>query len=501
MSLKPVRLGAGPLKTNTLDTAIGFKPGELAKFGEYNQADLMMVMRCKVKVTAGGNVDAMTEEERMIFLSKFTLDLRHDGGKADVKASTQDKDNPLHPYQQAKFTELGRVGQRLVEKYVKGFDNAVTGLAKAFTTGTVTLVFDVYVSMGHIEFIRESKELLGIGPSKLANTSIEVVKKADYLNTLSAQLTFNELEVEFVGLRGKSRGDRFGAVPTLRKYTPATTAYDVETSRGAPLDAVDMRKPLATTNKGKMTVTVGENIVNKPPDRPSTIHANYVDFNPDVGAIESAIANEVTPVYELPDMSVLTLRTGRARFVLEEASSDGWDLQSTQLPFMGAEQMLAEARAAAARLPSGVTMNFVHTAKLVGLPVETGNAGLCAVTGYTGFLSTDPESTKYPCLRMDKNGEYDVYVPPEYRERAVQAYLGAKNNKKSGAAGDAAGMDAAVHLVALWVMGTVDDEVKGLPRSDGTGGPESTPYRYVRSQVENDVAMVERAQAQSERAA
>ena len=495
MSLKPVRWGAGPLKTNTLDTAIGFKPRELAKFGEYGQVDQMMVMRCRVKVTAGGSVSAMNETQRKIFLSKFTLDLRYDGNEDTVKASTQDKDNPLHPYQQAKFTELGRVSRRLVEKYVKGFEDATTGLAQSFTAGTITLVFDVYVSLGHIEFIRESKELLGIGPSKLANTSIEVKKTADYLNTLSNQLTFNELEVEFIGLRSKARGDRFGAGPTLRRYTPTTTAYDVETVRGAPLDAVDMRQPLASTNKAKLTVTVGDNIVNKPPDKPSTIHANYVDFNPDVGTVESAIASEVTPVYELPDMSVLTLRTGRARFVLEEASSDGWDLQSTQLPFMGAEQVLAEARAAAARLPSGVTMSLVHTAKLVGLPVETGNAGLCAVTGYTGFLSTDPEATKYPCLRMDRAGNIDVYVPPEYRERAVKAYLGAKSNTASSAAGDAAGMDAAVHLVAVWVAGTCDDEVKGLPRSDGTGGPESIPYRMVRNAVERDVATIERAQA------
>jgi hypothetical protein len=504
MSYTPKRLGAGPQDTTTTDTALGFKPGELSEYGEYGKADAVLVLQCQTTVTASANTAALSVAQREAYLSKLTCDLRFDGNTDGVKEQSENKDNPLHPYINAKLSDVRIKGFRLIEKDVLGFTDAVEGLATPFVAGANVLKFDVAVSLGEVEFLNDILLVNGVGPDKLSNMSLEVKQTETYFPGVSANLTFTKLQVDFKVLRIEARGSRMGSVPIFRKTEPSSTAYDVKTTRGAILDLVDFNSPLSTSAKKdtKLTIQIGKRVVAKPPETPSTLSRLYLGFNPDVTAtMEGAIKDYVTPIFEQADKSVLHLLLGETRVTLEELT-EAWKVHSTHLPFMSPAQVLLEARLVAKRrLKGGETLSLVNTAPLMGLAIKSGNAGLNAVLGYTIFYGNDPEASAYPHLRLNRSGEFEVKIPPEYRTKAVSAYLAARRDQSQGMNGDGAAMDAAIHSVALWVPAAVEDEERGLPKRDATGGPDNPVYGAIRRLVEEDAATVDAAENGTRRAA
>jgi hypothetical protein len=486
----PNRMGNGPLKSAVMYPQ-GFDVGDLKNFGEVGKADWLLVLTCEAKVTntSGAPITALTLEQQGAFLESHTLDLRWDGNKQQ-QVTTEDGDNPLHSYQGTPFTKLNRVGKRLVEKALDGLGNTTTGLQQAIAEGVNTWKYTAYVSLGRVEFLKDdSIALWGVGPDMWRLCQLKVKTVSDYLKTtVDAGLTLTELAITYSTMRMKARGSRISLPCELRRYTPAAPKQDVETTNGVVMDAVDTAEPLASTDLGALTVTIGDDLVLSPPQTPADVDLAYA-YAPDVNAnVEGTIKAEATPIVVYPNTRLARIPGGKVRAV-QETYNQQWQLEATIKPALTARQLLTYLnRLAQESLQAGETAHFVNTAPLEGIDLPS---AMLSAGGVTMFRTTDPEASTYPGLRIAKGGGVELFTPPEHLDGAAREYRAAQEDKTRNPAGNAAGMDAAVQGFAKWVPGTVDDEVKGFySTANNQGGPETALYRQCWDQVAQRAATV-----------
>jgi hypothetical protein len=468
-----IQWGKGPRKCYP-NGQIVFEAGELKNSGEVGHADTLLILKLAATVESTAALPALTEAQRQAWLDSLTLDLRFDGGKSGAAKSTEDDDNLLHPLQRASLKDLIRINKRLAELLPKGLADATAGFAQPIAQGITTLTATVYVSLGKVEFVDEDEALFGIGPDLLVLLKLTLKPTFDYLRTVDSRMQMKELSAEFRSVREKAPGRRVALPPLVRTYKPAAPKADVTTVRGVVLDAVDLTRPLAQNAKGVLIVTVGGVVVTDTPDTAADVHDKY-QLHPDTGDVESSIASDATPVYEVSDRGFATMQGGELR-AEQETYVETWNLQATVLPTPREQELMRTLqRLSQETLSAGQVNHFVNTPSVTGVTVP---APLLPAAGVTAFYVTDPEAAKWPGLRYDKTGTGYLHVPGEMLDAAAVQYATALLENKGQ--GNPLAMASAVEGIARHVPGAVEDEVKGFP---STGGAETNIYRQCRDLV------------------
>ena len=424
-----------------------------------DQAVVAVEIRCAMKIAAaagyGGGAISATNRQKIfegIFVDAST------GGMLD-EARTEFLQN-------ASFYEIARMQEQLLEKAVKGYDDATSGLTKPPVAETTTTHnFRVLVPFD-VEFL-EPGSIYGLGPSQFNTLRLTVRLGSDPLTAVVATLGITQIALEFWAITKQVNGDQVSPIPHLRKKNE-TGKLGFGFSDGMPLVLEDTNNPLASTDIEEVTVKVGDEVLVKPPATPDTISELYL-ANPNVGSIEDT-SEHATPLFRMPDTQIKEAKTGPIS-VEQRVQNEDLQLRLVYFPAPTVAQYTRDVKSAALKRQPGQFILAVNKAAVDQMAVESRHLPFLP---FKIFEGSERQAEQYAGLRCVHGGEPEVYIPPYLLDAAAARYINAAS-ENNGAGNNAVMLDT-IRSVADMVPGAT---VNGR----GYSGGSTATYKEVERQI------------------
>ncbi|WP_224249847.1 hypothetical protein [Hyalangium gracile] len=377
---------------------------------------------------------------------------------------------PRTSYDKEKIVEVAYDAMRTLERDIVGGVGVTTGLGKALTAGVNRLPVVISMSLGHVEFIDESRDYAGFSPYQLLDSELTLEVGPNPIQDTNAVLTGVELDLRVIPAE-KSEGDRESLPPEVR----TVKGGDQDSITGPEmmtLSVEDTNAALANTAITKIAVKVGKQVVTTSPATPADVYARY-ERAPDTGAVELQPATRRTPLYLVADAPLKKLLVGAVNVAMD-AHDVNMVGRVMGVPLLAHEEVMGRIARRAEQLKDGKTIHAVTCAVVSGFQADLEQT---RASGWEYFEETHPKFHNLPGLRCRK-GETTpyVYFPTGDLARASAQYRLALSSGEGSAA-------AAAAVIMEWL--------RYFP-----GGTEGSKVaQWVRDAIVNAPAELQRRQA------
>lgn len=422
----------------TLEREAAFLPDQLvAPAGTVTDA-IVMEITCNVKAT--GTPAALTKAEQLKVLAGFSVTFKQ--GLGDVVS-------PLEPFQATPLDKLRLDALRILEQDVEGLEDTVTGLQKAWATGSNTVTFRAYLPCGHLAKIAESIFFTGLSPEQLLDCELSLVKAADPFASVNAALELTSCKVVFSPGTKKGEARRIGFMPHARRVVNAEQDF-IKTPEGLVLELSD-EGALLTTALRAITVRAGGVTVTDDPSTPAKVYADFLRKYPKVGDAEKSITEHRTPVYVLAPTALTRAYSGAVEAKQKDKQKE-WQGRALYIPLPSHAEVMALVEQFAKRLEPGRAMLAVSTAMYEKLEVDD---RLLPYAGMTIILDNEDGFAEFSGIYCGRNGSAYVTVP-EHRQRACAHKIqDAMRSTPTFPSGNRALVDSIILDECRWVPGAV----------------------------------------------
>jgi hypothetical protein len=337
------------------------------------------------------------------FLGGITLDFTH---------NVDNGNKPRNPHSKLPLSKLKLLGYNQLEREVKYLTDAAVGLKKVLAEGDNTVIFHMLQPLGKVENIRELRITGGMGSEQLLGATLYIKAES---NPLPVGYTFKGLTVRLVPYTERDNGAFVGMVP---EYVADRTIPGkvLELDAGLTLSVWDTQKPLSESTYPEVEVKVG-NVLVAPEQPPARIFADYAD-QPNAGVAELRVADDVTPLYLVPDTELTNVPTGKVR-IEKKTDTGGWAVDFAYFPIDETSDALVnqQLRSIARRRNRGVDCLAVNKVALAKRGIDKSQH--IAVQGFVVFDSeNDPRQMKLtPGLLIPggiPNAKPVVHIPPSW---------------------------------------------------------------------------------------